>query len=306
MYAVRVDSLPHTDRKGHRNVQLDQSRLTFEQLTAEIQFNDREIVKAINAQAADVSSPQAAQAAQAIVDLYRKAETASKARLENEANAAIDELLGRYDAWRYQFAELTGPIAASLGHPLPDAFGERFPDDPSHADGGMFASAVAAAPVPTASIGKPPLAVTKHPVGTELIVEQPDVAQPPPAGEKPAQAASKRSRRAWSQSDIVALTLLFAKAEGKPDGANAAASTFIAKVRDDLEPGEVLGKAVELGLMEAPAVAAKPELSESDKALLTKRVRENISSANIEADRRVIELKFAMGALREFIKELAG
>lgn len=264
-------------------------RLTFDELTHEISHNDRQIAYALNQQASDASSPQAAEAAQSIIELYRRG--VEPGIEPNEAEAVRAECLGRYDAWRYQFAELTGPIAAALGHPMPLPSSNGDPDAVAPVD------SIFAKPKPP-SAGKP--VAVKHPAGVETADAGVAITE-----QKPAQAASRKVRRAWSQSDVVKLTQAFMQLPQSQDPKIAAAA-FMVNIRPDFEIDEVIGKAVELELMEAPALAPKPELSDSDKKLLEKRVRENLSADSLSVERRLLELKYAAGVLRELIKTLAG
>lgn len=265
---------------------MNATKITFDDATVEINTQDH-AVAAVLMQEQTATDATVAEAANKIIELYRKGVGANGETPET-CEAARTEFLGRYDAWRSSHAALVAPIALENGFPPPSA--------PAAKPFGDLAGAF----LDPSSLGTPP-SETAPAATTPVFIES--TPTPVKASSEPA-TGSKRTRRAWSQSDVVTLTRTILGAQGKGLSDSQAAAEFLA-VRPDLDIETVLDKAVELELIEAPPAPKVYEMSETDKTVITKRVREQITTAK-DPVVQLTCLKFAAGVLREFIKEISG
>jgi hypothetical protein len=243
--------------------------ITIDQATKEINANEFTLAKMI-AEAERGGDP----AAKRIINAYDGA-------INQKSQAAEAEFLELYDAWRDSNVAAVMPIAAALGH-----------EPPGGSNGAASPFAVQPAPAPSQS----------SPVEAAPVVQ----AAPEPTGEAktaPAaqEAAKTRTRRGWSQSDIVKLTralMLAAEAE-KPSIVEKLAGEF------GRPAAEVSAKAVELELLPAPPSIAPYTLSDTDKNVLRKRLLE-VVKGDLSVDVKLAQFKFVATEAREIVKEISG
>lgn len=273
-----------------------QKELTFDMATAEIHAHERAIATALSnqANAGDTS-------AWAIADLYKKGSGFAGEIEPNAREAARAEFLGRYAAWRAQYALLVGPIATELGHPTP---GETFAVAAAQpiANG---ASDLFAAPAPAVEAPAPPSAAET--MAKNLAAATTDEARV--AAASPTNTRGNGKRRTLSQKDTVKLT----QAMTLPAAANTTvqdrAAWFVSNVRNDMTIDDVLSKAVELELIDPQVTGGTTnyELSESDKRVLKSRLLGTLLDPNVTDPKlRVAAYKYCVTELREIIKELMG
>lgn len=184
--------------------------------------------------------------------------------------------LGMYGAWRNNNANLVGPIAYALSHEAPGGGVDPF----------------AGAPVPQASTI--PAVAALAPVAAAATAI-PVVAE-----------TAKRTRVAWSQPDVVALTKALITLPVEQH--EAAFASFVqpgaALSKFDLET--IRAKAVELELTPAPPPpAAERELTLDEKNSIGEAILEWIAPESLDKDTRLLRLKYAASAIRDYAKGIS-
>jgi hypothetical protein len=254
--------------------------LTFDQATQEMHANDRAIGHAIRDQFNNGDG-----SAGELINAYGAGVGDGATQPPNVAAQA--DFLRRYEIWRMRNAEFVAPIATTLGYAPPAATGTS-----DAGPAGLFAGSGVPEPAPA------PAPAAASPA-----------AQAPVAPPSEAQAAGKKSRKAWSQADVVALTRAVFSTQGPADAGlptlDQALGAFVASVRSDLTVAQVTEKGVELGLIAAPEAPAPVGISESDKRVIDQRVGA-IAPDNLEVADRLAILRYAATSTRDLIKSLAG
>lgn len=252
--------------------------LDFTQATAELNASDRAIAQEIRGLQAAGDGLAAN-----LIEAYSLAVTGDL--------TAQDRFLRSYETWRAQNSTRVSPIAAALGHPMPGA-----PAAPEPA-AALFAGPLASTPVPAAA--QP---AQKAPQAPPAPSTAPSASAPPAASASSAPATSNgRKRTAWSQLDIVALTrfLLVAPVEQH----EAAYPVFDGQSGGKYGVDAIRAKAVELGLSPAPAAPATPrELTAEEQSSIGEAILEWIAPPAMDTETRLLRLRYAGSAIREFVK----
>src|SRR5215472_3880571 len=222
--------------------------LDIEQASREINHDGAAIATALRGQA-DAGDP----AAQAIIMNYSNMVTDPNAvaRLQFER-----DFLVLYNDWRTRYDSIVAATAQAVGNPPP----------------GAAATATAAPPVP--SIFAAPQTA---PAGTQTAQEPPPQAPQataPTSAEAPPQQSAvmdgkaRNVRRAWSATQLVKLTQFL---HGQPPELHGQLiARFVSEIAPNMDAATVTAKAIEVGLTPAPPAPRVIELSDSDKAMLTK------------------------------------
>lgn len=245
--------------------------LTFEQATQEINHAGLAIATALRQQ-----SDAGDTFAQNIIMSYSNSITEPAGSAEQSQSQA--SFVSWYNQWRKNYAPLVGPIASELGLEAPGGV-------PAATAGSIFAKPDGAAPAATV------------PAATEAAPQT----TPVPAVSGPAGAAG-RNRRAWSQTDISRLTRAILTVPA--DQVQTAIAAFAAQSGGRFDAGTVAAKAVELELVAAPPAPVVYEIDDATKRALTSAILTLVVADDPTI--KLTQLKFAAGALRDHIKELAG
>jgi hypothetical protein len=270
--------------------------LSFDDASREVQAVQKAIALAISNQA-----KAGDQGAWVLVDLYRKGIRQNGESPELSASAR-EQFLPLYADWRNRFAELVGPIAHGLGHPLPSSEAVlEAPETAVSSPVDAFAG-VTAAPEPAPAAPAAPAA----PVATAPAAAPIDPA-PAPAATAAGNGRSGK-RKSWSQGDVVKLTQAMITVGLGPEWTpSARAQAFRDSHRQDLSVDEVLAKAAELELIEArTGRGGTYEPTQEDKNIIREKLITELVPQHLDQSTKLALWKAALVELKDIIKTYTG
>lgn len=249
--------------------------VNFEQASREINVNGYAIAKEIRLQ-----STAGSETATNIINVYEGAVKGAG----DAQKMAESAFLNLYNAWRDENADLVSEIAAGLGHPLP---GNTPSENAFEAAGVATGAFDGVAPVPA------PADVPLAPQAALIIEGTVPGPLPVPRG--------RGSRKAWTQAEIVKLTLTVATAQDKV----AALVALTADLNNNRTVDDIEAKAIELGLLAGPVVPPQAiDLTDAEKK--TARTKLLTLGDIKDAGKKLAFFKYIATEAKEIAKELAG